>query len=375
MRQHRLARGAPHVALGDHGQQHGQETRAAQGAHGRRGERLHLLVAVLRHLHEQVLEGGRRLQPDGLGERPPLFRGPADAEAFDLAPVLRSGPPAGEEAGEGGGAHERARVPERLAQGGLLALRGPARAERRRADLRLGMVAQPGRDRKEVGAAASREDLQRAQHDDRRRVVEDQGRDQVAASLLGEQVQRPHHLGVVLAVERAEQRLQRAQVQLGHLRAAREHPLAQRGAEQLEVVPLQVVGPRHPGHAQCAGGHGEERAAAAEPELGQDQHRGERLAAALAEHVDERLGPRAQRRRRAARRAAPCSCDAGNGASVPSAPLSRRAAARPPPNTMPAAPTNNMTGSVKSARCRPRNRRTQPMSRSWTASATALRIM
>ena len=148
-----------------------------------------------------------------------------------------------------------------------------ARAQGGGADLRVLVAQQPVGDRHEVGAPRRAHQVQRAQHDVAGRVVEDEGGDEPDAPFLGQQVERRHHLDVVTAVERGEERLQGLQVQLGSVGVAAHGALAQRVPEQLQVVRAQVDGPGDPDHAQHGHRQREHDVAAAQHDLAQDEER------------------------------------------------------------------------------------------------------
>ncbi len=155
------------------------------------------------------------------------------------------------------------------------------------------MRGEPLRDREEVLAALPGEQGQGTQHDPRGRVVEDEGGNEAGAALLGEQVHGRHHLVVVAAVERGEQRLERGEVDRRQVDRGPQGPLAQRGAEHVEVERLEVRDPRDPHERQRGGGPREDHVPAAEDALGEDEERGERLPAPLAHELDEGLRPAA----------------------------------------------------------------------------------
>ena len=176
------------------------------------------------------------------------------------------------------------------------------RAQRGGADLGVLARQQPVGERQVVAAPRAVEDLERPQHHRPARVVQDQRRDQGAATLADEQVHRGDHLDVVAAVEAGEERLERVEVQLGqgaglveHAFAQRLPTFAQRPTEHLDVVGDELVGRSHPDDAQRCGGAGQGQVAPAELQLAQDEQRRDRLPAALAEDVDDRLDPCPQR--------------------------------------------------------------------------------
>ena len=118
------------------------------------------------------------------------------------------------------GLHQRARVLHGGAQQALVRSRRVARA---RAAARISAFWWLSR-RSATGMKSVRRDApsrSSAQHHLRRGWYRMSARDQPHASLVGQQVERRHHLHVVAAVESREQGLQRLQVQLGRVGVAR----------------------------------------------------------------------------------------------------------------------------------------------------------
>ena len=138
---------------------------------------------------------------------------------------------------------------------------------------------------------SEREELQGAKHHPLRRVVEDERGDEPRAALLGQQVHRREHLVVVRAVEGAEEGLQGDEVHGRQVHRGAQRPLAQRGAEDVEVEALEVRDPRDPDERDRGRGPGEHDVAAREHALGQDEERRQRLPAPLPHDVDEGLRP------------------------------------------------------------------------------------
>ena len=152
-------------------------------------------------------------------------RGASGKRVFMSASLMRCivvrGPAGGDQADEGGGLHQRARVLHRGAQQLLVVRRGMrARSAAARISAFWWSSSRSATGTKSVRPDAP-EQVQRAQDHVARRVVEDERGDEAHAPFLRQQVQRRHHLDVVAAVERGEERLQRAEVELRQRRRGR----------------------------------------------------------------------------------------------------------------------------------------------------------
>ena len=159
-----------------------------------------------------------------------------------------------------------------------------ARAQRGRADLRVVVVRAGGRRR-----ARSRCGPRRAKSSSARSTTSREGWKRMSAGMrrarpsAASRSMAPTHLGVVAAVERGEQRLQRRRGRAaGRSRARRMRALAQGGAEEVEVVALAAPTPSaiHTTHRRGRR-HREHDVAAVLPDLGEDEQRRHRLSAAL----------------------------------------------------------------------------------------------
>jgi hypothetical protein len=115
-----------------------------------------------------------------------------------------------------------------------------------------------------------REQLQRAKHDGIGWVVEDQGGDQVAPSLLREHVEGSDDLGIVGAVEMGQQRLERREVHVLEIQPGPHRDPAQGFAEQVKVVDFQGGRDADPGDPQPNHHHAKEHEAVAERGRGQN---------------------------------------------------------------------------------------------------------
>ena len=189
-----------------HRQQRGEETGALHRRHGIRGEGLDLRGGVLGEVEQGLFEDGRGPAPDGPGQGGlGLGRRGSQAVQRRLHPV--HDPTARDEADDGGGLHEGARIHRRLPEQGMIRHRRRPGTERRRAHLGVGVLEEAVRHGHEVGAARGLEQLQGAQQHRPRRVVEDEGRDEPAPSFGGEQVHGPHDFRIVAAVEGSDERL------------------------------------------------------------------------------------------------------------------------------------------------------------------------
>ena len=108
--------------------------------------------------------------------------------------------------------------------------------------------------------------------------------------LLREQLERRDDVAVTIAVEAGEERLQRAEIQLGQLGLAAQAAQAQRFAEDVEVRLADGDHEGDPEHRQPED-HGtqRDRAPGTDGDEPQDADRGERLATARADEIDDRL--------------------------------------------------------------------------------------
>ena len=180
------------------GKSAGRKRELSDLRHRGRGLDLHLGVRPVGQADEGILEDARGLGADRLGE------GQAGLRALGLEERLERGlrfvrdPSARDEAGQGGGTNEGARVVAGRAQERLVASGPGPGPQGGRANLGVTMREQPGGDGQEIGAVSGLvEDLEGPQHHGARRVVEDQGRDQPRPALVREEVHGRDHLPVV----------------------------------------------------------------------------------------------------------------------------------------------------------------------------------
>src|SRR5436190_8606417 len=90
-------------------------------------------------------------------------------------------------------------------------------------------------DRHEVRASSLREELERTEDDVATGVIEDERRNEPLAMLLGQELERREHFDVAARVEAGEERLERAEIELGELRFPGETARLERLAEHVEV--------------------------------------------------------------------------------------------------------------------------------------------
>src|SRR5262245_55168013 len=102
------------------------------------------------------------------------------------------------------------------------------------------MLQQAAPDRLQVAALAALEELERAQDDVGRGVVQNERRDQVQAPIAVEQIECGDHLRVVVRSQRGDQRLEGLQIEVRSRRVARGAERAKLLAETIDVLRLQA---------------------------------------------------------------------------------------------------------------------------------------